>query len=105
MKVESHQQKVQAQFDPQAEAYLHSRVHSSGPDLLRAQEIIRGLSGHSEKLLLDVGCGAGHLSFALAPWMKQVGSTLWRHATARTTDGAQIGRRAHRARRNACLSA
>ncbi|HEX7386994.1 MAG TPA: methyltransferase domain-containing protein [Castellaniella sp.] len=75
MEAKSHQQKIQTQFDPQAEAYLHSRVHSSGPDLLRAQEIIQELPGHAEKQLLDVGCGAGHLSFALAPWVKHVTAT------------------------------
>jgi len=75
MEAAPHQQKVQTQFDPQAQAYLHSRVHASGPDLARAREIVQGLPDAGEKLLLDVGCGAGHLSFALAPWVGRVVAT------------------------------
>ncbi|CAM5210536.1 putative methyltransferase YcgJ [Castellaniella defragrans] len=75
MEVAPHQKKVQAQFDPQAQAYLHSRVHASGPDLARAREIVQGLSGAREKTMLDVGCGAGHLSFTLAPWVAHVIAT------------------------------
>lgn len=62
----THEQTVQSQFDPRAQAYLTSAVHSAGPDLERAKVLV------SEAMLsgaraLDIGCGAGHLSFALAP--------------------------------------
>lgn len=75
MEAAPHQKKIQAQFDAQAQAYLHSRVHAAGPDLERAREIVQGLPGSHDKCLLDVGCGAGHLSFALAPWVGRVVAT------------------------------
>jgi ubiquinone/menaquinone biosynthesis C-methylase UbiE len=62
----THHQAVQDQFDPRAEAYLTSPVHAAGPDLAAARErIARELPSGAQ--ILDVGCGAGHLSFALAP--------------------------------------
>jgi ubiquinone/menaquinone biosynthesis C-methylase UbiE len=61
-----HSQTVHDQFDPQAQAYLTSPVHAAGPDLLAAGELARQhLPAQAQ--VLDVGCGAGHLSFALAP--------------------------------------
>jgi ubiquinone/menaquinone biosynthesis C-methylase UbiE len=57
------------QFDPQATAYLTSAVHAAGPDLSRAAELVGSLP---LKSALDVGCGAGHLSFALASVVKQI---------------------------------
>jgi ubiquinone/menaquinone biosynthesis C-methylase UbiE len=62
----THDQAVQDQFDPRAAAYLNSAVHAQGPDLLHAQKLVTALGASSESFL-DVGCGAGHLSFALAP--------------------------------------
>jgi ubiquinone/menaquinone biosynthesis C-methylase UbiE len=62
----THEQTVQSQFDPRAEAYLTSAVHSAGPDLERAKAlVVRGVPAAARAL--DLGCGAGHLSFALAP--------------------------------------
>lgn len=61
----THTEAVQDQFDPQAQAYLTSAVHASGPDLLAARERVqRCLKPDAQ--ILDVGTGAGHLSFALA---------------------------------------
>jgi ubiquinone/menaquinone biosynthesis C-methylase UbiE len=62
----THTETVQEQFDPQAQAYLHSAVHAAGPDLLAARaKAQQCLSADAQ--VLDVGTGAGHLSFALAP--------------------------------------
>lgn len=61
----THDQAVVAQFDPQAGAYLASAVHAAGPDLVRARQLASQLP--SRTCMLDVGCGAGHLGFALAP--------------------------------------
>lgn len=62
----THEQTVQHQFDPRAEAYLTSAVHSHGPDLERAKKLAaHGVPSGSQAL--DIGCGGGHLSFALAP--------------------------------------
>lgn len=62
----THEQTVQSQFDPRAEAYLTSAVHATGPDLERAKTLVAdGVPSTAQAL--DIGCGGGHLSFALAP--------------------------------------
>ncbi len=63
----SHDQTAHAQFDPQARAYLASAVHARGPDLERAAQRVAAFVPAGGGSALDVGCGAGHLSFALAP--------------------------------------
>ncbi|SOU04490.1 methyltransferase in menaquinone-biotin biosynthesis [Xanthomonas arboricola pv. fragariae] len=60
---------VAAQFGPQAQAYLHSDVHTQGAEFA---ELRAGLQGHCNGRLLDLGCGAGHVSFQLAPLMAEV---------------------------------
>jgi ubiquinone/menaquinone biosynthesis C-methylase UbiE len=57
----SHDEQVDRQFGPVAAAYLSSQVHSQGADL---GDVADKLSGAAR--VLDVGCGAGHLSFAVA---------------------------------------
>ena len=57
------------QFDPLAQAYLTSAVHAQGEDLRRVAE---RMAGQSEAAALDLGCGAGHLSFAMAPCVRSV---------------------------------
>lgn len=61
----SHEQTVHTQFDPRAEAYLRSAVHAAGPDLEHARTLLGPRSGKLPRAL-DVGCGAGHLAFAIA---------------------------------------
>ncbi|MEA9726720.1 class I SAM-dependent methyltransferase [Xanthomonas campestris pv. raphani] len=60
---------VAAQFGPQAQAYLQSEVHAQGVEFA---ELRAGLAGHRNGRLLDLGCGAGHVSFQLAPLMDEV---------------------------------
>jgi ubiquinone/menaquinone biosynthesis C-methylase UbiE len=67
----THDVSVHEQFDPQAAAYLASAVHAAGPDLAAAVNKVRGLAA-SLRQALDVGCGAGHLSFALAPHVRRI---------------------------------
>jgi ubiquinone/menaquinone biosynthesis C-methylase UbiE len=62
----THSEAVQEQFDPRSQAYLNSAVHAAGPDLQAARERAKQHLGPDAQVL-DVGCGAGHLSFALAP--------------------------------------
>jgi ubiquinone/menaquinone biosynthesis C-methylase UbiE len=62
----THEQTVQSQFDPRADAYLRSAVHSAGPDLERAKALVAQAVA-SAAHAVDIGCGGGHLSFALAP--------------------------------------
>ena len=64
--MQTHEETVQSQFDPRAAAYLTSAVHSAGPDLELAKVLVaHGVPAAAQAL--DIGCGAGHLSFALAP--------------------------------------
>lgn len=67
----THSQSVHDQFDPQAQAYLTSAVHASGPDLRAARERVRRCLAPTASVL-DVGTGAGHLSFMLAPLAARV---------------------------------
>lgn len=60
----SHDAVVDAQFGPQAAAYVQSAVHAAGPDLDRLEEIAR----HAQPArALDLGCGGGHVAYRLAP--------------------------------------
>ncbi len=68
----SHDQAVHDQFDSKAQAYLTSAVHAEGPDLLHARELAARLPSAPGTIAVDVGCGAGHLSFALASSCKRV---------------------------------
>jgi ubiquinone/menaquinone biosynthesis C-methylase UbiE len=55
---------VAQQFGATARAYLESETHSTGDDLeLLAQEV----AAIPKAAVLDLGCGAGHASFAVAP--------------------------------------
>jgi ubiquinone/menaquinone biosynthesis C-methylase UbiE len=62
----THADSVQEQFDPQGQAYLSSPVHADGPDLQCAERLIDQSVSPGARAL-DVGCGAGHLAFRLAP--------------------------------------
>jgi len=62
----THDRSVHDQFDPQAAAYLTSSVHAAGADLAAAANRVRELKP-APREALDVGCGAGHLSFAVGP--------------------------------------
>lgn len=65
----SHKDVVQRQFGDQASAYLSSAVHAQGAEfaLLQAE-----LAGHEHARVLDLGCGAGHVSFHVAPLVAEV---------------------------------
>lgn len=67
----THAQSVNSQFDPKSAAYLASPVHAAGPDLARARELVGQVARAGDEAL-DVGCGAGHLSFNLAPSFARV---------------------------------
>jgi ubiquinone/menaquinone biosynthesis C-methylase UbiE len=67
----THDAAVLEQFDSQSQAYLTSAVHSAGPDLERARELVRAALP-PRAAVVDVGCGAGHLAVALAPYVARV---------------------------------
>lgn len=54
---------VDRQFGTTAAAYLTSRVHAAGKDL---DELASRAAASRPPQVLDLGCGAGHVSFALA---------------------------------------
>jgi ubiquinone/menaquinone biosynthesis C-methylase UbiE len=65
----AHAQVVQSQFGEQAAAYLSSAVHAQGTEfaLLQAE-----VDGRSDARVLDLGCGAGHVAFHVAPLVGEV---------------------------------
>jgi ubiquinone/menaquinone biosynthesis C-methylase UbiE len=65
----AHDQVVQKQFGEQANAYLNSAVHAQGPEFA---QLLAAVKGHEDAQLLDLGCGAGHVSFHLAPAVGKV---------------------------------
>lgn len=60
---------VMEQFGNTANAYLTSAVHAQGEDLKTIQKIV---SRYPAPKVLDLGCGAGHVSFAVAPFSGSV---------------------------------
>jgi SAM-dependent methyltransferase len=70
--VEAHERVVEAQFGPQARAYVESAVHSQGADLDAIGALARELS---PELALDLGAGGGHVSYAVAPHARRVIAT------------------------------
>ncbi len=64
MQEKSHEALLGQQFGARAAAYLNSAVHAQGADLAALADLVRG---HDDARVLDLGCGGGHVSFAVAP--------------------------------------
>ncbi|SAL72233.1 type 11 methyltransferase [Caballeronia choica] len=64
-----HHDQVADAFGTTAAAYLTSAVHATGADL---QELARQVAATPGAVVLDLGCGAGHVSFAVAPGAQSV---------------------------------
>jgi ubiquinone/menaquinone biosynthesis C-methylase UbiE len=64
-----HDRSIAQSFGPRADAYLTSTVHAQGADLERLAQKIAATKGAA---VLDVGCGGGHASFAIAPVAREV---------------------------------
>jgi SAM-dependent methyltransferase len=60
---------VGGQFGARATAYLGSAVHAQGADLQALADLVRG---RNDARALDLGCGAGHVSFHVAPQVGEV---------------------------------
>ncbi|HBK47062.1 MAG TPA: SAM-dependent methyltransferase [Xanthomonadaceae bacterium] len=69
MGAQSHEQAVQAQFGAQAAAYLDSAVHAQGTEFAALREAVAANAGAR---VLDLGCGAGHVSFQVAEFCEDV---------------------------------
>lgn len=63
---------VVSQFGTTASAYLTSAVHAQGADLAAVAGIARRLAETARPAVLDLGCGAGHVSFAVSPFASTV---------------------------------
>lgn len=63
------QKLVEQQFGVAATDYLNSPAHAQGADLGRLRQ---AFAGQSALRMLDLGCGAGHASFALADVVGEV---------------------------------
>lgn len=69
MSERTQQDLVADQFGSRADAYLASAVHAQGEDLDAIAAIV---AGHPEARVLDLGCGAGHVSFTVAPHVAEM---------------------------------
>lgn len=69
----NHNQLIDSQFGNQASAYLDSKVHAQGPEFSLIENTLRAsLIPSSQLRVLDLGCGAGHVSFCAAPHVDEV---------------------------------
>lgn len=57
------------QFDNSANAYLESATHAQGKDLDLLREQAATIKPNR---VLDLGCGAGHVSFTMAPYVAEL---------------------------------
>jgi len=64
-----HETLVDAQFGSRAAAYVASAVHAQGDDL---RDVAAMVAGHASARVLDLGCGGGHVAFAVAPHVAEV---------------------------------
>jgi SAM-dependent methyltransferase len=60
---------VAGHYAPRAMAYVASAVHSGGADLDQIEAFVRGCA---EARVLDLGCGGGHVSYRVAPHVREV---------------------------------
>ncbi len=67
--VEAHEKVVEAQFGPQARAYVESAVHATGADLDALDA--RGRELGPERAL-DLGAGGGHVAYVMARHARHV---------------------------------
>lgn len=65
----SHEAVVGGQFGSRAEAYLQSVVHAQGADLEALVDLTRD---RPTARVLDLGCGGGHVTFNVAPHVREV---------------------------------
>lgn len=60
---------VSKSFGSAASDYLTSTVHATGADLQKLATLVQAKPNSK---ILDLGCGAGHVSYAVAPFAKEV---------------------------------
>ena len=67
--IKTHQHLVNDQFGSQAERYLTSSVHAFGQEFAEVERLVQQ---YDSPHVLDLGSGAGHVSFYSAPFAQQV---------------------------------
>lgn len=65
----THYDLTEAQFGPQAAAYVASTIHAQGADLERLSNLS---ATHPGLRVLDMGTGGGHVAYAFAPHAAEV---------------------------------
>lgn len=60
---------VRERFGARAAAYLHSAVHAAGPEFAALRAAVQA---QPAARVLDLGCGAGHVSYQVAPLAGEV---------------------------------
>lgn len=65
----THNHLVNEQFGSQAEMYLTSSVHAFGKEFSEVENLVQQFDN---PCVLDLGSGAGHISFYTAPFAQQV---------------------------------
>ncbi|HXP10512.1 MAG TPA: class I SAM-dependent methyltransferase [Acidobacteriaceae bacterium] len=84
-----HKQSITKSFGANAGRYLTSPVHSTGADLDFLARLVARLD---QPRVLDLGCGAGHASFATAPFAREVVAFDLTRAMLEVTGAAAKGR-------------
>lgn len=69
IEVKTHNHLVNEQFGSQAEMYLTSSVHAFGQEFSEVENLVQQFDS---PCVLDLGSGAGHISFYTAPFAQQV---------------------------------
>lgn len=59
----------QKQYADKSISYLNSQVHAQG---IEFKKIINLISNQQKSCILDLGCGGGHVSYQIAPFVKEV---------------------------------
>ena len=59
----------QQQYQDKSQAYLNSAVHAQGIEFQKMQQVIQI---YQLKKVLDLGCGGGHVSYQVAPYVDEV---------------------------------
>jgi ubiquinone/menaquinone biosynthesis C-methylase UbiE len=67
--MQNHQTLVSQRFGQQADAYLRSAVHAQGEEFARLRALV---AERDDAQVLDLGCGAGHVSFQVAASVAKV---------------------------------
>lgn len=60
---------IRESFGPRAAAYLNSAVHAQGPEFAALRAAVQARPGAR---VLDLGCGAGHVCYQVAPLATEV---------------------------------